>query len=122
MIELHAVVVRIDIGAKLNFLELVGVVMLTRFLVLFCLFVTELAKVHQTTHWRCRIRGDFDQINTMGLGHADGLVQRVYAQLFAIVANDPHFTSTDLAVDSDRGTGGRRGTRRKGATQAALTG
>src|SRR2546423_12111459 len=58
--DLNAQVMRIDLGAELNFLNFVGVLMLPGFLVALGLFIAELAKINQAADRWHRVGRDLD--------------------------------------------------------------
>src|SRR5579883_302757 len=58
MADLHPKVMGVDLWAKLDFLNLVGVLMLFGFLVPLGLLVSELAEIHEPANWGRRVRRD----------------------------------------------------------------
>lgn len=102
----HREIVSVNPRAELNFLNDRGVLIFLGLLVLFCLFVTELSKVHDPTNWRGRRGGNFHQIQACLAGEAQGVIQRHHPELFALGANDPDFTRTDFSVDPNERAGG----------------
>ena len=120
MAQLNAEVVRINARAKLDFFDLVGVLVLLGFAILLRLLVAELPVVHDAAHRRIGIRRDFHQVHAVSAGEVDGVAQGKYAQLFSIDPDDPNFRGANFPVDSHEGTA-ERGTRGIRAAQGTLT-
>src|SRR5688572_19624183 len=117
-----AKVMRIDARAKLDFLYDRCVLMLLGFLVLLRLLVAVLAVIHNATNWRCRIRGNFDEVHTIGARQVQGLVERHNTQLLAVYSDHPNLAGTDFPVDPGERTGKGRVSWRERATQDTLVG
>jgi hypothetical protein len=121
MLKLHAKIVRVDRRAELNFFNLVGMLMLLGFFLLFGLFVTILPKIHEPTNRRRGVRRYLDKIHAFCPGHINGIWEGVDPELITIVADDSDFAGTDFPINPyERRRSG--GTRRKRATQDALIG
>jgi len=75
MIQFHAEIVGVNIGAELELFDLVGVLMLFGFLLLFGLFVSVFAEVDDTADRRSGIGGHFHKIDPFRTGQGDGLTQ-----------------------------------------------
>ena len=116
MVRFEKEIVRVNLRAKLDFLDLVGVLVLPGFLVLLGLFVTELAEIDEAADGRGGRGSDFDEIHTAGAGEIESVAERKDAQLLVVNPDNPHFAGTNLAVYPEERSGGRRPWG-KGATQ-----
>jgi hypothetical protein len=110
VLNFDAEIVRIYLGAELNFFDLIGVLMLLGFLVPLGLFVTVFAEVDHATDGRGGIGRNFDQVNACGPSQVQSVAKRQYAELFAVAPDYPDFAGADLPVYSDEWTGRRRRT------------
>ena len=68
-LHLHVVIVIVDAGAKLDFLDLDGLLLLARLGVLLLLKEAEFAVIEDFADRRSRVRRDFDQVETGFFGH-----------------------------------------------------
>jgi len=75
-------IVGINVGAKLDFLDLVGVLMFARLFFLLGQFVAVLPEINQTAYRRGGVWGDFNQINPFNAGHANCFGKRKNADIF----------------------------------------
>jgi hypothetical protein len=73
MAKLHGKIMRIDVGAKLDLFDSIGVLVLFRLLVALSLLVAEFAKIDKPTDWRYRIRGDLNQVDSLLPGHGESI-------------------------------------------------
>ena len=73
MLKFHAEIVRINGGAKLDFLNFGGVLMLARFLIFLGLFVAEFAEVNEPANRRGSVRGNLDEIDALLPGQVQAL-------------------------------------------------
>lgn len=119
---LHPKVMRINLGAELDLLHLVGVLVLPGFFFALRLFVTEFAVIDQTADRWIGIWCHFDQVHAVLTRQGQGLSQREDPDLFSIDANYADFPGTDLAVYPDEVPATRRVARSQGATQDTLFG
>ena len=99
--QFDAEVVWINFGAELDFLDLVGVLVLAGFLVLLGLFVAKFAEIHEPADGRDGVGGDLDEVHALGAGAIQGIAERKYAQLIVIRSDDPHFAGTNFTVYPD---------------------
>ena len=98
MPELHAEIMRINIRAELDFLNLVRVLVFLAFLILFGLLVTELAEVNEPANrWRSS-GGDLNQIHASLARESERLVEGHYPELFRFIPNKPNFAGPNLIV------------------------
>jgi DNA-binding YbaB/EbfC family protein len=90
----------IDFGAHLNFLNIDHLLFLPRFLIPLTLFITELAKIHQTANRRPRSRGHFHQIQILIHRPLQSFPGWYYTDLFSILIDQPYFPHPNSLVDS----------------------
>jgi len=69
VLDFDAEIVWIDLGAELDFFNLVGVLVLLGFLVALGLFVTVFAVINEAADRRIRIGGDLDKVHACGASH-----------------------------------------------------
>ena len=110
VLDFNAEIVWINLGAELDLVDLVGVLMLLLFLVALGLFVTVFAVIDQPAHRRGRVGGDFHQVDFAGPGQVQGFSQLEHPKLFAVRPDYPHLTGTNFPVYPGERTGRRRGT------------
>jgi hypothetical protein len=110
MTEFHAEVMGIDGGGELDFFDAVGVLMFFGFFVAFGLFVAVFAVVDEATNWRGGAGGDFDEVDTVSAGEADGFAEWQDAELMAVDSDYTDFAGADFPIDSGERTAGVRRT------------
>ena len=121
MTQFDPEIVRIDGGAQLHFLHLIGVLMLLSIFVLLSLLVPELAKIDKTAYRWSGIGSDLDKVDSLRASHIDRFAEGDDSKLLATRAYDAYLTRTDLAVNSNKRVG-RSLTRSERATQDTLFG
>ena len=94
-----AEVMRINRGSQLHFLDLVGVLMLLRSLVLLGLLVTEFPVIHDAANRRLGRRGNLDKVNPVCPSQTDRLSQTHHSQLTSIIGHNSNLSGTDSPVD-----------------------
>ena len=121
MLQLNAKVMRVDVGAKLDLLNLIRVLVLLGFLFLLGLLVTELAVIDQFTNRRIGVRSDFDEIHAAVAPERDGITEGHHPQLTAFGVDDTDLAGTDFAINANERSGRSRTTRSERAIQDTLT-
>jgi hypothetical protein len=101
MLYFYPEVMRINLGAELNFFDLVGVLMFACFLIALGQFVTVFAKIHKAANRRDGIGGDFHQIHPGIPREVKRVTERDHAMLVSINANNPDFTGANLPINPD---------------------
>jgi hypothetical protein len=96
--EFHPEIVRVNLGAELDLLDLVCVLMFSGLLLLFGLLIAKLAEIHQTTDGGNGRGCNFDKVNAFGTREIDGVGQGNNAELLAVGPDDADFTGTNFPV------------------------
>ena len=98
--ELRFIVVSTDLHAEFDLLDLAGAMLV--FLLFLGELVLELTEIGYAADGRIRSRGDFDQIESVGLGLADRILSFQDAELLAGGADDDaDFAGANAVVDAD---------------------
>src|SRR4051794_30114034 len=95
---LGLVVVRVDLGAELHFLDDGLLLVAPGFARLECALVLELAEVHELAHRRARHRRYLDQIQVDVRSQLQGALERDDAHLLTLGADQTDFPCPDLLV------------------------
>ena len=91
--HLDVVIVVVDAGAKLDFLDLDGLLLLARFGLLLLLVEAEFAVVEDLADGRRRVRRDLDQIEARLLGGMKGIEEGHDAAILAGLIDQLHFAN-----------------------------
>jgi len=100
MLGLEVQIVIIDLWLHPNLFDLDDLLILTVVLELFFLFKFEFAIIEDLAYRWNRLGCYFNQIQTLFLGHAQGVSYGQYALLLSAVVYQPHFPNPDLIVGS----------------------
>ena len=100
MTLLGVVVVRVDLGAKLHFLDDGVRLIATRLALLHGGFVLELAEIHELAHRRLGHRGNLDQVEICLHGQSKRIFDAHDADLLAVGSDKPDFWDANAVVDS----------------------
>ena len=100
MAALGGVVVLIDLGAELDFLELGVCLVASRVARLHGRLVLELAVVHELAHRRAGVGCHLDQVEVGLLSQTQGVLHADNADLLAAGADETHFGNADPFVDT----------------------
>ena len=92
--------VRVGLGAQLDFLDFDNLLGLLGFAFLFVLLVQELAEVHDLHDGRLGLRRNFHQVQLGFARHPQSVLRRHDADVLAIGADQTDFAGPDLFVDS----------------------
>ena len=98
--DLDAEIMIIDVGAKLEFLDLSGPLVLLHGMDFLALLVLELSIIHQLADGRFGIGRDLDKVEARFLCLLDRHDCGNNAELFSIGSNQPDFLCLDLMVDA----------------------
>lgn len=96
--SLDLVVVGLDLGAKLHFLELEAAVLLTRVSIFLRLFVLQSSVIADPADRWNRSRRDFDQVEAALSRKVEGIFSRHYAELRAVIIDDADVADPNLLV------------------------
>ena len=100
MLLLELVVVLVDLGTELDFLDEDDLLVLLGLPVPLLLLVLVLAEVHDAADRRHGSRGDLDQVESLLLGDGQRCRWRHDAQLLPVLVDHADFTDADAFVDS----------------------
>src|SRR6266404_5944597 len=101
---------RINLGAELNFFDLVGVLVFFRFFLPLRQLVTILSEIDQAAYWRDGVRRHLDEVDPGCAGQRYRLAQRHDPVLLAVGSDNADLTSTYFPINPDEWTGRRRRT------------
>src|SRR6056297_290614 len=101
--HLDVIVVRVGVGAELDFLDLDGLLLLACLGLAFLLFVLVLSEIHDLADRRLRIRRYFHEVEPDLLGHLERPGGRNNADILAIGTDEADFVCADAAVDAGSG-------------------
>ena len=113
-LHLHVVIVLLDVGAKLDLLDVDRLLLLARFALLFLRFVFHLAVVEDLADRRIDVSRDLDKIQACVGCFADRIPYRDDAELIAILVDEANLCRLDILVDARSLAGRRRGKRSLG--------
>ena len=99
----HIIVVRVRSGTKLNFFNLYDFLLLACFGFAFLLFVLIFSKIHDFTHGRLGIWGNFNQIQTGVFSQFEGALWADDTNIFAFCTNKTDFWAPDPVVHAGAG-------------------
>jgi hypothetical protein len=119
--ELYAKVMRIDVGAELDFLYAIGVLVFFGFLVLFGLLVAEFAVIYQAANGRIGGGSNFDQVDLPLPGQRERFVERHDPELLLVIPNDTNLAGANLVINAGE-VSWRKMSRRIRAAQDTLAG
>ena len=102
MIHFRFVIVRIDVQADLEFLQLGGVLVFSRLAIAFFLFVLVFAEIDHPAHRRCGVGRHFYKVHSLLLGRRQCLADRDDPELFPVSVYDPHFAGANLLIDTNK--------------------
>ena len=105
----HIVIVIVDIGAQLDFLDLDNLLLLARFVLALLFLVLVLADIEDFANRRLRIRRDLHQVQARFVGFVDGGIPVDNPKIFTARANKANGQGVDLVVDARPILRGRRG-------------
>ena len=98
MLGFDAEIVGIDVGSKLDLLDLQAMRFLSGQLLLALLLVDKLGVVHDTTYGWIGIRGDLDQVQPLGRRSLKRVFDGHNPQLLTVFVNQPHFDGIDVYI------------------------
>ena len=101
VLELEGVVVALDLGPHLDFLQLHLVLLLLGLAGAPVLLVLELAVIHDAAHRRAGGGRDLDQIEPLRLGERESLAHRQHPDLLPVVRDHANLRDADALVDSN---------------------
>ena len=94
------IIVDVDVGAHLDFLDAEGFLLFTRLIGLFADAVFIFAIIEQFAHWRLGVRRDLNKIEAGGFGEGEGFVNGDDAPIFAAAVNEPDALDGDGIIDA----------------------
>jgi pimeloyl-ACP methyl ester carboxylesterase len=97
--HLHIIIMIIDHGPDLDFLEFDDLLLLAGFRKAFLFLELELAVIEDLGDWRLGIWRDLNKIKACFLGHGNGLAGRDNTDIFAGCIDQPDFAAVDSVVD-----------------------
>src|SRR5690606_28662723 len=100
--QLHAVVMVVDVGPKLDLLDLELLLLALGFVRLLLLRVQALAEIHDATDRRAPFRRRFDQVEPRFARDAQRLFRGDDPELSAFRVDDPNLADPDCLVDACR--------------------
>ena len=98
--NLEAEVMIVRLGPQLNFFDFDILLLLASLAFATLLFVLELAVIHNAAHWRVGVARHFNQVQTFGLSHFQGISERNDADIFVCVVNEADFARSNLVIDA----------------------
>jgi len=103
VLQFEVVVMALDLGPHLDFLELHLVLLLLGLACAPVLLVLELSVVHDAAHGRARGGRNLHQIEPLGLGQQQGFPYRQHPDLLSIVPDHADLGDADALIDADFG-------------------
>ena len=94
------IIVDVDVGAHLDFLDAERFLLFARLIGFFADAVFIFAIIEQFAHRRLGIRRDLDEIETGGFGEGEGFVNGDEAPIFAAIVNEPDALGGDGIIDA----------------------
>ena len=101
-LHLEVEVVLVDLGAHLDLLEGLDLLLLSGVLLLLLELVAILAVIHDPANGRLGQGGDLHQVQHPILGHPDGLSRIDLSDLHPVLVHQQHLRRGDLLIDPRR--------------------
>ena len=98
MVQLCLVVMLINVGMKLDLLDLLQVLLLLRFALTLALLVLVLAVVHHTTNRWIRLRGHLHQIQPRSLGSYQRVIEADDPQLLIVFGDQSYLSPSVVTI------------------------
>ncbi len=106
--HLHVIIMRVDVGTHLDFLDLDGLLLLARLVRLFLCLVLELTVVHDLAHRRVNVWRNLNKIQPGFVSQLKCILECQFTPFFTLMIDDQYGRIVDHRVDARPFAGGRR--------------